>query len=154
MKHSYTKEEFEAAVNSSVSVREALTKLGIANKGGNYGVFYRHAKRHGVCIEHFKGAAWAKGKTFAPKDDISVYLSNAKPIGSYRLKQRLLTEGIMKAMCVRCTGTHWLGQPMPLELDHIDGDSQNNQLENLRLLCPNCHSFTTTYRGKNQKRCK
>ena len=52
-------------------------------------------------------------------------------------------------ICSRCNLTEWLGQLIPLELEHIDGDNSNNSLENLCLLCPNCHALTPTYRGKN-----
>jgi 5-methylcytosine-specific restriction endonuclease McrA len=60
----------------------------------------------------------------------------------------------MQPICSCCSGTEWLGKPMPLELDHINGDNANNSLDNLRLLCPNCHAQTPTYRGKNQDRAK
>ena len=117
-------------------------------------MIYKFAKEHEISFDHFDGQGWAKDQTFKPKQDIQLYLTNQKPISSFRLKQRLLSENLMAAVCLDCGGADWLGKPMPLELDHIDGNSDNNQLDNLRLLCPNCHSFTSTYRGKNQKRAK
>ena len=54
-------------------------------------------------------------------------------------------------MCSNCGGEEWLGQAIPLELDHLDGDKNNNQFDNLRLICPNCHALTATYRGKNSR---
>lgn len=52
--------------------------------------------------------------------------------------------------CVSCDRTEWLGEPIPLEVDHVDGDHKNNYPKNLRLLCPNCHTRTPTYKGKNK----
>lgn len=80
------------------------------------------------------------------------YLSNRCPIQSYGLKRRLLREGIFEPRCNKCRGTEWLGEPIPLELEHRDGNPTNNQLSNLELLCPNCHAQTPTYRSRNRKR--
>lgn len=65
------------------------------------------------------------------------------------LKRRLLEEGVKTARCEGCGGDEWRGAPIPLELDHINGDRRDHRLENLRLLCPNCHAQTPTYRGRN-----
>lgn len=68
---------------------------------------------------------------------------------SARLRRRLVEAGILQRRCDRCGLDVWLDEPIPLELDHVDGDRRNNELENLRLLCPNCHALTPTYRGRN-----
>lgn len=68
------------------------------------------------------------------------------------LRRRLIRKGILPAECAWCHLTEWRGQPVSLELDHIDGDRTNNKLENVRLLCPNCHAQTETYRGRNRKK--
>lgn len=52
--------------------------------------------------------------------------------------------------CEVCGIEEWMGQPAPLELDHKDGDSSNNELDNLRLICPNCHAQTENYKGRNK----
>lgn len=65
------------------------------------------------------------------------------------LCERLLREGVFAHRCARCELTTWLGGPIPLQLDHIDGDRTNNHLANLRLLCPTCHALTDTYCGQN-----
>ena len=67
----------------------------------------------------------------------------------FKLKNMLLRDGVFQPVCSSCNSAEWLGKPIPLELEHIDGNCRNNTLENLTLLCPNCHAFTSTYRGKN-----
>ena len=67
------------------------------------------------------------------------------------LKKRLVVEGLLEPKCAVCGINRWRGKPLSLELDHINGDRHDNRLENLRLLCPNCHSQTETYSGRNAK---
>jgi hypothetical protein len=152
MRHKYTLEQFKLAVSSSFSIRESLTKLGIAPAGGNYLSFKRFAAANRIDISHFTGQLWAKGKQLSSKRDIQDYLSNNQSIQSFRLKKRLIKEKLLDPACSFCFNREWLGKPIPLELDHIDGDNQNNNIQNLRLLCPNCHALTPTYRGKNKKK--
>ena len=72
-----------------------------------------------------------------------------------KLKNKLIEEGLIEDICVDCGNTgEWNGKPMILELDHIDGNRFNNDFNNLRVLCPNCHSQTPTFRGRGQKRKK
>ena len=69
-----------------------------------------------------------------------------------KIRKKLLREGLKQYVCERCGNTQWMNQPIPLEVHHIDGNKNNNELNNLQLLCPNCHALTPTYRGKNIKR--
>lgn len=73
-------------------------------------------------------------------------------VSTIHLKWRLIEEGVKEWRCERCNNTEWLGDKIPLELHHKDGDRTNNELDNLELLCPNCHAFTDTYRGRNMNR--
>ena len=66
------------------------------------------------------------------------------------MKARLIKEGYIEYKCAICGIKDWLGQPLSLQLDHINGINDDHRLENLRLLCPNCHSQTDTYAGKNK----
>ena len=77
------------------------------------------------------------------------YLTTSLDIQSNKVRNKLLREGYKNHQCECCGMTEWLGQPIPLELHHKDGNRNNNTLENYQLLCPNCHAFTDSYRGKN-----
>ena len=155
MKHTYTIEQLKEAVNNSTSIRQVLLLLNIAAKGGNYQTILRRINKHNICTSHFTGQGHSKGKTFPQRETpLSSYLDNTVPINSFRLKQKLLKTNIFQHQCSNCKLINWMDGPIPLELDHIDGNNENNNLTNLRLLCPNCHALTDTYRGKNQSRTK
>jgi ribosomal protein S27AE len=66
----------------------------------------------------------------------------------YHLKRRLIADGLKDAACEECGITEWRGRPLPLELHHVNGDGTDNRVENLNLLCPNCHSQTGNWGGK------
>jgi len=148
----YTVEQFQQAVNESLSIAQALIKLDLAPKGGNYKTFNDFVKKNNIDTSHFTGQAWNKGQNIGPKRDIQEYLSNNQTIQSYKLKNRLLKEGLLEHKCNKCKLTIWLDEPIALELHHKDGNHLNNNIDNLELLCPNCHALTDTYRGKNQER--
>ena len=146
----YTDSDFIEAWTTSGSVRQVLGKLGLVEAGGNYACAKKRADALGLTKEHMHGQSWNKGKKVGPKRPVEEYLSNQRPIQSYTLKNRLLAEGLKQHKCEFCGITEWNGQPAPIELDHIDGNRYNNTIENLRILCPNCHAQTDTYRGKNK----
>ena len=82
--------------------------------------------------------------------DIEEYTSNKVPMQSDKLKIRLINEGYLEPRCNMCGISRWLDGEVPLQLDHKDGNKDNNNLKNLRLLCPNCHALTPQYRLKNE----
>lgn len=95
------------------------------------------------------------GKGFSknvPSMKLEKYLKNSLDIQSNKVRIKLLKEGYKEHRCEKCLNTEWLGNPIPLELHHIDGNRDNNVIENFQLLCPNCHSFTDSYRGKNTRK--
>ena len=69
---------------------------------------------------------------------------------TFKLHKRLIKEGIKELKCEICGNSEWCGKPIPLQLDHIDGNPHNHLLVNLRMICPNCHAQTETYCGKNK----
>ena len=145
----YSLEEFQQICNESESVREVVQKLGYApNGGGTATRIKRDIENNNIDISHFTGQAHTKniGKYKTPIED---YLTNKVKITSHKLRLRLLKEGIFEYKCACCGNSEWLGQPIPLELHHKDGNKDNNNLDNLELRCPNCHYFTETYKTKN-----
>jgi 5-methylcytosine-specific restriction endonuclease McrA len=150
MKHSYTHDDALLAIQTSENYSQALTKLKLSPKGDNYKTIKKYCIQNNVDTSHFSRTSKYHSN---PKKavDLSVYLSNAQSISSFRLKNRLLCDKILVPVCANCRLSEWMGGSIPLELDHIDGQSNNNVLSNLRLLCPNCHALTPTYRGKNKR---
>ena len=84
-----------------------------------------------------------------PLDDL---LINDRKTGRRHLKKRLFGAGLLQDFCHECGLREWRGQRLPLELHHVNGAPNDNRLQNLTLLCPNCHSLTPNYCGKNKKR--
>lgn len=75
-------------------------------------------------------------------------------VNSFKLKNRLLDDRVKDRKCENCGITEWCNKPAPLELHHVDGNRFNNELDNLQILCPNCHTFTENYSGKKNKKKK
>jgi len=138
-------------IKESSSIAQVLNKLGLKASGGNYRTFDRFVKKNNIDTSHFTGKVWSKGKTLSPKRNIEEYLSGGIKIQSHKLKLRLLKEGLFENKCSICNLSDWMGKSIPLELDHINGNHDDNSLENLRIICPNCHAQTDTYRAKNKR---
>lgn len=137
----YTKELLEPIVKKSSTIREVLEHLGLKLAGGSYSYISKKIKELNISTEHFTGQGWAKGKTFN-KRDIQYYLDNKGPINSSKLRNRLINEGYFDAKCCNCGLGEWLDEEIPLELHHKDNNHHNNNLDNLTILCPNCHTIT------------
>lgn len=151
---SWTDEDLRKAVSSSSSIRGVIKSLGLVPAGGNYVQVSARIKYLGLNSTHFKGRGWNKGTTYHTntRPDLESILVLGSTIQSYKLKKRLYEVGLKLPMCELCG---WAQKSVdgrvPLELDHINGNHSDNCLENLRVLCPNCHSLQPTHRGKNRR---
>lgn len=151
-KYCYTEQELREAVANSLNGRETLRKLGLAGAGGGYKTLKRIIDVLDISTEHWTGQAYLRGKkhNYARKQPIKEILTKNSFYNGNRLRKRLFSEGLLVAECCICKLTSWQGKPITLHLDHINGDNTDNRIENLRPLCPNCHSQTETYCGRNK----
>ena len=149
----YTIQQLQDACKTSYSYRNVMKQLGIKEAGGNYKTIKNKIKANNIDITHFTGRGWNKELKFKPtkpKQLSEILIANSN-YQSHRLRLRLIKENYFEHKCYNCNLTQWCDQPIPLELEHIDGDHSNNQIENLTLLCPNCHALTSTWRGRKLK---
>lgn len=146
----------EMAISKSCSIQECLCLLGLRAAGSNYTQFYRWCKIHGlhppvVDRKAISARVRENSTNVVPLDQILTNPCRVQ-VKSTRLKERLVEEGRLKPVCQVCgLSGEWMQKPLKLQLDHVDGDGKNNDIGNLRLLCPNCHSQTETFCGKNVK---
>ena len=144
MKHNkYTKELLEPIIIKSFNWSEVCRILKVTPACGTQTHIKKRAIDFDIDFSHFTGSAWSKGKKFPYKHNIEDYLSGKVFTNSHSLKKRLFKEGIKEKKCEDCGLSEWQDKDLPLELDHIDRNSKNNNLVNLRIRCPNCHSLKT-----------
>jgi hypothetical protein len=149
----YTEEQFRDAWLSSNSVMECLRTLGLNEYGSAHQIAKDTARELGLDNSHMTGRGWLKGKThsFSPSRPLNEILVYGKKENNTELKKKLVRAGLKEWKCERCGLDSWLGEKITIELEHVDGDNKNNTIENLMFLCPNCHSYTDTWRGRNIK---
>jgi hypothetical protein len=151
----YTDQDFANAVKNNFSIRAVLEELNVVPTGGSYKLFTQRVKKLNLDTSHFTGQGHLKGKThnWSLKFPIEqILVKDSTYLNTSFLRKRLIKENLLSDECSRCKIKDWQGEPLSLHLDHIDGDNTNNQIDNLRLLCPNCHSQTPTYCGRNKKK--
>lgn len=139
-----SEEDLINSVKSSKSYSEVCRKLGLVDVGGNLKTVRRKIENLNLDTSHFTGQLWNKGG----RSKAAIPLKNLlKPNTRYstKLKDRILDEGIKERQCECCGNTEHMGKPIPLQLHHIDGDRSNNQISNIQILCPNCHSLTDNF---------
>lgn len=143
-------------VKNSTSKKDVLTKLGMAVSGSSYNILDKKLKKLNIDTSHFNKYI---GTTKEKKDSVkfeSYLIKDSKcSSGTHWLKLNLVKKGYLKYECTICKNNgEWQNKKISLHLDHINGIRNDNRLENLRILCPNCHSQTDTYSGKRFKKYK
>lgn len=136
----------EAAIPDASSLADILRAIGAQPHQSNYARLRRTVEQFDLDLSKMAAPRQGGG---VPPIPLGELLVKGRRYASAKLRQRLVEAGLKEPRCESCRQESWLGDPIPLELDHVDGDRLNNELENLRLLCPNCHALTPTYRGRN-----
>ena len=133
-----TKEKFIETCNTSLSMAKAASIL-----GWHFNTFKTYALKY----ECYKPNQSGKGV----KKDIKRRISKLEDYATRSsVRKRIIKEGLILPVCSECNISEWNGKKLSLHLDHINGENGDNRIENLRFLCPNCHSQTSTYAGKNK----
>ena len=160
----YTKEWLQELCADSYSLAEVLRKAGRKQAGGNQETLKKKIAEFGIDISHFTGQLWSKGKTKETDERLvrdslnkekyqleEVFCENS-PVTQKVLRGYVERHNVIEYKCQFCgCDGHWLNTEIALEIDHINGNNNDNRVENLRYLCPNCHATTETCRGKNIK---
>ena len=153
----YTRELLTEAAANSISIADVLRYLQIPWSGGTHAHISRRLKQLGIDTSHFQRVAPNRGKPCAWRLT-PAHVLVVRPPGSPRPKphvlRRALRESGVPYTCEACgVAAEWNGKPIILHVDHVSGDWLDNRKENLRFLCPNCHSQTPTFAGrfKNKK---
>jgi Zn finger protein HypA/HybF involved in hydrogenase expression len=135
-------------------IRICLESDTMAQAAAKLGLHFNTFKRKAIKLDCYKTNQAGKGikkKDNGNKISLIEILEGKHPYyQTNKLRKRLISEGYKTGECEVCEITEWNGQPITIELDHIDGNRNNHSLENLKMLCPNCHSQTSTFRGKKR----
>lgn len=158
MSRKYTKEWLEELCQDSYSYAEVLKKAGrVHTSGGNQATLKKKIAEFQIDISHFTGQKWHDSpnqqdkKISREKYSLEEVFCKNSPVTQKVLRGYVERHEIIKYKCSNCgCDGHWQDGIISLEIDHIDGDNKNNEISNLRYLCPNCHALTETYRGKNK----
>lgn len=149
---SWDVEKLKHAVKKCKSIRCVIKTLGLKPAGGNYKQIEKYIKTYNIDKSHFTGKLWSKGRKLEviPRIPLEDILTKGSDYQSFKLKKRLFSAGLKPMYCEECGWKKMSSDGrLPLELDHINGDHRDNRIENLRVLCPSCHSLKPNHRGRN-----
>lgn len=150
------KELLEKVAKESKCKREILEKVKLSTEGRNYYTLDKYLNKYNIDISHFLKKQETMRNLVSTSNRLNledIFCNPTKSkLNNNKLKIRLFNYNLKEEKCEICgLGNKWNNKPIALQLDHIDGNNKNNLLENLRIVCPNCHSQTDTYAGRNIK---
>ena len=152
-KRRYTKEHFIAAWESSVTLAQLSRALGCNRSGGGYHSLRSAAEDLGLDWSgKMKYAQGHSRKIYTSRSLDQILVEHSDYTKTNDLKIKLWKSGLLPQSCQICGIVEWLGKPAPLALDHINGVRSDNRIDNLRVLCYNCHGQTETFGSKNMRR--
>lgn len=144
----YSKELLEEKIKNCFSFAELCKRLGLMPEGSNPKTVRKKLDQYGIDYSHFNGKGWNKpehpcyGNRGLPIDQFFVKNSSAP---TSKVKKRLLKNSLKEDKCEECGIINWRNKPITIQLHHINGDNTDNRLENLQMLCPNCHTQTDSF---------
>jgi transposase-like protein len=151
----YSDDELARAVATSLSYAETLRRLGYCPTGANWLTLKKRVARLRISTSHFDPYAAARRRGRATRIPLEQVLVKGSTYSRGTLKRRLFEEGLKERRCELCAqDENWRGRKMGLILDHINGVRDDNRLENLRIVCPNCAATLDTHCGRNVPRAR
>ncbi len=150
----WSDDQLREAVPASITMAEVLSMLGLSPTGaGNRVTVRKKIEDLGLDTSHWKGQSWVGHRDFFPgKMSLEDILVEGSRYSTSCLLKRLVKEGLKERRCEWCLLSEWRELPISLEIDHINGVSNDHRIENLRVLCSNCHAQTPTWRGRNNRK--
>jgi hypothetical protein len=153
----YNKELIINATANSDSLADVLRFFNLKITGGNYVHMHWLIKKFEIDTSHFTGQLRNKTKIPFNKHTKESFIKShlviwdkLKPVNTDRIKKRLIEFGLKNRICERCEETKWMGSDIPLEIHHNNGNRWDNRIDNIKLLCPNCHAITDNYCSKKR----
>lgn len=148
----WTIEALKEAVINSLCWSDVCKLLDLTTHGTNINLLRDTAIRHNIDATHFdRGLANKKAQGITVRDELSL-LCKGLTTNRSKIRRMVIKHKLLPMVCVECgIGDEWNGKPITLQLDHINGDCYDHRIENLRFMCPNCHSQTPTFQKKNNR---